>query len=121
MQQGARCPRPPGLAVAPARPGEPETPTVAAPPAREFAAAFRESFDRLDRLDRLSNNVKLADLRRELADFPREQFDAGLRRLRVDREFSLDSHEGLLRPLTPEEREAGIAEAGSLLVYVSRR
>ena len=34
---------------------------------------------------------------------------------------SLDSHEGLVRPLTAEEREAGISESGSLLVYVSRR
>ena len=65
--------------------------------------------------------MKLVDLRRELANFVRERFDAGLRQLRIDREFSLDSHEGLLKPLTPEERAAGISEAGSLLVYVSRR
>jgi hypothetical protein len=100
------------------------TPPPALPPStpsRDFAVAFREAFERLDRRNGLTNFVKLIDLRRELADFDRDRFDAGLRQLRIAREFSLDSHEGLLKPLTPEEREAGIAEAGSLLVYVSRR
>jgi hypothetical protein len=41
--------------------------------------------------------------------------------LRDADEFGLDSHEGLHGTLTPEEREAGMREAGSLLVYVSRR
>ncbi|MBX6313606.1 MAG: hypothetical protein IRY99_11920 [Isosphaeraceae bacterium] len=88
---------------------------------RDFARAFREAFEQLDRRNGATNFVKLADLRRVLADFDREQFDAGLDRLRREGAFALDSHEGLYGTLTPEEREAGIREAGSLLVYVSRR
>jgi len=65
--------------------------------------------------------VKLAELREALSDFSREEFVAGLRRLRMDGVFSLDSHEGLHGSLTDEERDAGVREAGSLLVYASRR
>ena len=108
-------PAPVAEATAPAVTG------VGPPPARDFAGAFREAFERIDVGNRRTNNVRLLDLRHDLADFGREQFDAGLRGLREQREFSLDSHEGLLKPLTPEEREAGITEMGSLLVYVSRR
>ena len=90
-------------------------------PSRDFAAAFRVAFDRLDRRNGATNFVKLSDLRRELAEFDRDAFDAGLDRLRVDWEYSLNSHEGLLVTLTPEERDAGLREAGSLLAYASRR
>jgi hypothetical protein len=86
-----------------------------------FAAAFRATFDRLDRENRSANIVRLLDLRRALPQFDREQFDAGLRRLRLDDEFTLSGHEGRHGPLTDEEREAGVREAGSLLVYASRR
>jgi hypothetical protein len=89
--------------------------------AGDFAAAFRAAFDRLDRENRSTNFVRLLDLRRTLLQFDRTQFDAGLRRLRLADEFTLDSHEGRHGPLTDEEREAGVREAGSLLVYVSRR
>ena len=88
---------------------------------RDFGAAFREAFESLDRRNGMTNFVKLADLRRVLSDFDRQLFDAGLNRLRDAEEFGLDSHEGLHGALTPEEREAGVREAGSLLVYVSRR
>lgn len=88
---------------------------------RDFGAAFREAFEALDRRNGKTNFVKLADLRRVLSDFDRHLFDAGLNRLRDADEFGLDSHEGLHGTLTPEEREAGLREAGSLLVYVSRR
>jgi hypothetical protein len=90
-------------------------------PARDFAPAFRAAFEQLDRRNGATNFVKLLDLRRALAEFSRDEFDAGLRKLRLDGEFSLDSHEGLYGSLTPEAREAGIREAGSLLIYVSRR
>jgi hypothetical protein len=90
-------------------------------PAREFAQAFREAFEQLDRRNGSTNSVKLADLRHALSDFSREEFDAGLRQLRIDGLFSLDSHEGLHGSLTHEERESGVREAGSLLVYASRR
>lgn len=92
-----------------------------ATPAPDFAAAFRAAFDRLDRQNRSTNFVRLLDLRRELPAFDRERFDAGLRQLRIADEFTLDSHEGRHGPLTEGEREAGVREGGSLLVYVSRR
>jgi hypothetical protein len=95
-----------------------------APPRRatsDFAPAFRAAFEHLDRRNGSTNFVKLAELRRALSDFDRDAFDGGLRALRVAGEFSLDSHEGLHGTLTPEEREAGVREAGSLLIYVSRR
>lgn len=90
-------------------------------PARDFAQAFHDAFARLDRRNGATNFVKLSDLRRELTDFNREAFDAGLDRLRVAWEVSLSSHEGLNGSLSPEDREAGVREAGSLLVYASRR
>jgi hypothetical protein len=90
-------------------------------PARDFATAFREAFDRLDRRNGSTNFVKLSDLRQALPEFGREAFDAGLRALRIEGLFSLDSHEGLYGSITPEDREAGVREAGSLLVYASRR
>jgi hypothetical protein len=86
-----------------------------------FAEAFRAAFERLDRANRSTNFVRLLDMRRTLPGFDRERFDAGLRQLRLDDEFTLNSHEGRHGPLSDEEREAGIREAGSLLVYVSRR
>lgn len=88
---------------------------------RDFTRAFRAAFEILDRRNGSTNFVKLADLRQALVDFSREEFDAGLRRLRMDGVFSLDSHEGLHGSLTHDEREAGVREAGSLLVYASRR
>jgi hypothetical protein len=96
--------------------------TAAAPPApaRDFEAAFREAFERLDRRTGSTNFVKLADLRSELSDFSREEFDAGLRSLRSDGLFALERDEGPHGSLTDEERESGVREAGSLLVYASR-
>jgi hypothetical protein len=114
----AQVTRPPAnVATAPA----PDTAGAPPRPAQDFAAAFREAFEQLDRRNGATNFVKLADLRRALAVFGREEFDSGLRALRLRGEFALDSHEGLHGSLTPEEREAGVREAGSLLVYVSRR
>jgi hypothetical protein len=121
MRPAARVARP-AVEVPPAP--EPEAVGAAATPvrpARDFAGAFREAFEQLDRRNGATNFVKLADLRRALAGFGRDEFDSGLRALRLGGEFSLDSHEGLHGSLTPEEREAGVREAGSLLVYVSRR
>jgi hypothetical protein len=98
-----------------------QPPAVQGPPARDFAGVFRAAFERLDRENGSTNFVKLTDLRRALSGFTREQFDAGLKRLRLDGQFSLDSHEGRYETLRPEDREAGIHEAGSLLIYASRR
>jgi hypothetical protein len=90
-------------------------------PSRDFPRSFLDAFERLDRRNGSTNFVKLADLRHALSDFSHEEFDAGLRQLRIDGLFSLDSHEGLHGSLTHEERESGVREAGSLLVYASRR
>jgi hypothetical protein len=87
----------------------------------DFVQAFRAAFDILDRRNGSTNFVKLADLRDALSEFSREDFDAGLRNLRMEGVFSLDSHEGLHGSLSHDEREAGVREAGSLLVYASRR
>ncbi|MHB1556300.1 MAG: hypothetical protein ACYC61_02350 [Isosphaeraceae bacterium] len=90
-------------------------------PSHDFAREFRSAFEALDRRNGSTNFVKIADLRQALARFTREEFDAGLRELRMDGTFSLDSHEGLHGSLSDDEREAGVREAGSLLVYASRR
>ena len=87
----------------------------------DFVQAFRAAFEILDRRNGSTNFVKLADLRDALSEFSREEFDAGLRQLRMEGIFSLDSHEGLHGSLSDDEREAGVREAGSLLVYASRR
>lgn len=90
-------------------------------PAHHFADEFRTAFESLDRRNGSTNFVKIADLRQALSHFSRDEFDAGLRALRMDGTFSLDSHEGLHGSLSEDEREAGVREAGSLLVYASRR
>ncbi len=87
----------------------------------DFAREFRSAFEALDRRNGSTNFVKIADLRQALSEFTRDEFDAGLRELRMDGTFSLDSHEGLHGSLSEDEREAGVREAGSLLVYASRR
>jgi hypothetical protein len=90
-------------------------------PPHDFVQAFRAAFDILDRRNGSTNFVKLADLRDALSEFSREEFDAGLRKLRMEGVFSLDSHEGLHGSLSHDDRDAGVREAGSLLVYASRR
>ena len=88
---------------------------------KSVTQAFREAFEELNRRNGWTNLVKLFELREALSSFGRSEFDSGLRGLRLAGEFSLESHEGRHESLTLEEREAGIHEAGSLLVYASRR
>jgi hypothetical protein len=87
----------------------------------DFAALFEETFTRLDRESGCQNFLKLHALRRALPQFDRQAFDLGLRELRLAGRFALDSSDGNVVSLSTEEREAGIREAGSLLVYCSRR
>ncbi len=87
----------------------------------DFAGAFREAFESIDRRNGSTNFVKIAELREALPHYSRDEFDAGLRELRMSGVFSLDSHEGLHGSLSHDEREAGVREAGSVLVYASRR
>ena len=50
----------------------------------------------------------------------RATFDAELRQLRLAGRYSLSAAEGR-HGITSEEREAGIVEDGTLLLYVSRK
>ena len=102
--------------IRPARRTEQHRP--AAPPA-DFARAFDEAFQRLNRHYGNHNFVSLVELRRALP-LDREPFDAELRKLRVAGLYTLSGAEGR-HGLTPEDREAGIREDGSLLLYVSRK
>jgi hypothetical protein len=86
----------------------------------DFASAFTAAFERLDRQRGGHNFVSLVDLRRELPDFDRPTFDAGLARLRRSGQFTLSAAEGRYG-ITPAEQEAGIREGGTLLLFVARR
>jgi|GEM_PF-2662602 len=99
----------------------PSTNGTSQPTQRDFALAFRQAFDEIDQRNRATNFVKLSELRRALAEFGRGEFDAGLRQLRLDGLYSLNSHEGLHGSLTSEDREAGVQEVGSFYIYASRR
>lgn len=85
-----------------------------------FSVDFDAMFEQIDREQGLTNFVKIYDLRQRLDQYSADQFDAGLRTLRLARKYSLDSADGNRVTLTQEQRDAGIREAGSLLVYCSR-
>jgi hypothetical protein len=86
-----------------------------------FPDVFAEAFDEIDQQTGRRNYVLLHDLRQRLAAIPRPDFDAGLNELRRSQKYSLDSADGRHIRLTPEQIDAGIREAGSVLVYVARR
>jgi hypothetical protein len=85
-----------------------------------FPSRFDEAFRRIDQRKGAHNFVSLVELRRSLADVPRGLFDAGLNRLRQAGRYTLSAAESV-QGIRPEDREAGIEEAGSLLLYVSRK
>jgi hypothetical protein len=87
-------------------------------PDAAFGRSFDEAFQRIER-QRGHNFVSLVDLRRAVP-VDRHAFDAGLEVLRRAGRFTLSGAEGR-DGLVPEQREAGIEEDGSLLLYVSRR
>ncbi|MEI7894326.1 MAG: hypothetical protein WCI05_14625 [Myxococcales bacterium] len=87
----------------------------------DFATAFDLAFTRLDRETGELNFVPLLPLRNALAWCSRERFDIGLRELRIHNKFGLDSPDGRHVQLSDDERDAGITEAGRLLVYVVRK
>jgi hypothetical protein len=91
---------------------------VAAAAPADFPAAFQQAFDVLDRQGGGHNFVSLIALR-EALPVGREPFDRGLRELRQAGAYTLSAAEGR-DGISPEEREAGIAEEGSLLLFVSR-
>ncbi len=92
-----------------------------AAPTTSFAEAFDAVFSRLDHESGGKNFVKLLSLRRALAQYPRRVFDQELNALRRAGQFSLDAAEGTHDRTTPEEREAGVVEAGRRLLYCARR
>jgi hypothetical protein len=85
----------------------------------DFARLFDDAFARLDRERGGHNLVSLVGLRQSLP-VSREAFDDGLRGLRRQGRYSLSAAEGR-HGLSPEERQAGLVEDGTLLLYVSRR
>jgi hypothetical protein len=117
VETPAAPPSAPRASVAPMAPHLPS----AAPHSPDFAADFDAAFARADAHDGAANFVKLATARRELAQYSREAFDAGLQELRRAKRYSLESSDGVAVRLSDEERAAGIPEGASLLVYVSRR
>ncbi|WP_437733304.1 hypothetical protein [Sorangium sp. So ce1335] len=107
-------------ASTPAAVSTPAAPAAASAPA-PFAARFDAAFSALDRASGGLNYVTLRDLRAALPDVPRAVFDAELAALRRQRRYSLDPSDGRHHQMADAEREAGILEAGNLLVYVARR
>jgi hypothetical protein len=99
-------------------PRSPQRVEPAKPPI-DFATAFAEAFDRLDRERGAHGLVSLVWLRQEIP-VGRVQFDEGLHALRRAGLYTLTAAESR-SGITAEEREAGIFEQGSLLLYVSRR
>ncbi|WP_199693804.1 hypothetical protein, partial [Sorangium cellulosum] len=95
--------------------------SAAVAPAAPFAARFDAAFSALDRDGGGNNYVTLRALRAALPDVPRAVFDAELAALRRQRRYSLDPSDGRHHQMADAEREAGILEAGNLLVYVARR
>jgi hypothetical protein len=94
-------------------------PELSGQTAIDFAQALDAAFTRLDRQNGAHNFVSLVELRRQLA-LGRQAFDAELRKLRLAGRFTLSAAEGR-HGASSEEREAGIVEDGSLLLYVSRK
>ncbi|WP_437989691.1 hypothetical protein [Sorangium sp. So ce145] len=90
-------------------------------PAISFADRFDAAFSSLDRASGRLNYVTLHALRAALPDIPRDTFDAELGALRRQRRYSLDPSDGRHHQMAEAERDAGIMEAGNLLVYVARR
>jgi hypothetical protein len=104
--------------------GHPPVPSARVPAAEtnalpaSFAEAFAAVFERLDRQQGGHNFVSLVELRRALP-VPRAAFDAGLEQLRRQGRYALSAAEGRAG-ITPEERQAGIPEEGTLLLFASR-
>jgi hypothetical protein len=107
------------------RAAEPVSVWVTPPPVVDllepFPEVFGRAFDELNQQTGRRNYVLLHDLRKRLAAIPRPDFDQGLNELRRSKKYSLDSADGRHGRLTPEQIDAGIREAGSVLVYVARR
>lgn len=95
---------------------------------RQFHAEFSAAFRKLDRENRGVNYVALTDLRKALPHYNQEQFNAGLRKLRVADKFTLDTEDGrrlstnndMYRHSAAEDA-AAIREGGTIYRRVSYR
>jgi hypothetical protein len=85
----------------------------------DFPEQFGIAFEKLNRQEGSVNFVSLVELRRALAAFPRPVFDAELRKLWSEGRYSLRAAEGRFG-ISPEERDAGFLQEGTLLLFVSR-
>ncbi len=92
---------------------------AAGPPA-DFDHRFALAFDRLDRAAGGHNFVSLVELRKALPDIGCDAFDRGFRALRIAGKYTPSAAEGRFGVAT-EERQAGIMEEGTLLLFVSRQ
>ena len=84
-----------------------------------FTDVFESAFQRLDSQQGGHNFVTLESLRKELPDYSRSEFDQKLRELRLARRFRLSGAENR-DDVSPAQLDAGIREAGSLLLYAQR-
>lgn len=107
--------RPPARLSAPP---VPQRPALAVAPPRDFAADFEAAFRQIDTGH---NYVLLYDLRRELPQYTRQEFDAGVNDLRRAKVLSLDSADGRHVKLTDEQLAGGIFEGDSRLQYAFYR
>jgi HK97 family phage prohead protease len=106
-----------------AKPAEaPKPPTAATTTPKLFESEFHQAYDKADPSGRgLVTVKKLRDL---LPHYSREEFDAGLRKLRMSDHYTMDSSQGSTAKgavLNDADRQAGIKEGTSHLVYVSRK
>ncbi|WP_182870934.1 hypothetical protein [Stieleria mannarensis] len=88
-------------------------------PLTSFSQQFDAAFEQLDREQGSYNFVNLAALRAALPSYSREEFDSQLRQLRLSRRIRLSGAENR-NDVSPQQRAAGIQEAGSLLLYAQR-
>jgi hypothetical protein len=88
--------------------------------AEAFQMAFDAAFTRLSQTSHLPGYVSLADLRPALSEYPRDDFDRQLLRLRQAGRYSLSLLEGRLA-LTPAEESAVIVLDNRPYLLVHRR
>jgi hypothetical protein len=79
-----------------------------------------DAWDELDEQNGRTNYVLLYDWRRRVG-LPRQEFDNGLRQLRIRRIISLDAADGRHEKLSAAQTQAGLMEEGRLLSYAKRR
>ena len=100
--------------------GPGDSPAAVTASSANFPSRFDLAFREIDQRKGSHNFVSLVELRQSLADMSRSAFDAALQRLREAGRYTLSAAESV-QGIRPEDREAGIEEAGSLLLYVSRK